>query len=214
MGLSRASNWVVEDRLVDQDDRAAGERYVAVPCRSSHGNSIWSFRYCIEISDWGRVAPNPTSKWQCYLTHPVLFFFIWNVRKWQWKRKEKKENWRILINKEIHASVQKPTITETVRLNRLCWFGHVQSMEENRIPKQVLCMNLGTTRLRGRPRNRWQDEGRDDGWIVGGEGWQGKVHNGEEWKKLLRTAGNRCILHMPMEWMNGTYAFIRRLIHT
>jgi hypothetical protein len=31
-------------------------------------------------------------------------------------------------------------------------------MEENRIPKKVLCMNL-ETRLRGRPRNRWQDEG-------------------------------------------------------
>ena len=43
-------------------------------------------------------------------------------------------------------------------------------MEENRIPKRVLYMNLGTTRLRGRPRNRWQDEVREDGRIVGGEG--------------------------------------------
>ena len=43
-------------------------------------------------------------------------------------------------------------------------------MEENRIPKTVLHMNLGTTRLRGRPRNRWQDEVREDGRIVGGEG--------------------------------------------
>jgi hypothetical protein len=51
----------------------------------------------------------------------------------------------------------KHNITET-SLNRLRWFGHVQRMEENRIPKQVLYMNLGTTRLRGRQRNRWQDE--------------------------------------------------------
>jgi len=51
-------------------------------------------------------------------------------------------------------------------------------------------MNLGTKRLRGRPRNRWQDEVREDGRIVGREGWQGNVHNGEEWKKLLRTARN------------------------
>jgi hypothetical protein len=40
------------------------------------------------------------------------------------------------------------------RLNRLCWFGHVKRMEENKIPKGVLYMNLGKTRLRGRPRNR------------------------------------------------------------
>jgi len=31
-----------------------------------------------------------------------------------------KENWRILANKEICAMVKKPTITETIRLNRLC----------------------------------------------------------------------------------------------
>jgi len=88
---------------------------------------------------------------------------------------------------------------ETIRLNRLFWFGHVQKMEENRIPKRVLYMNLRTTGLRGRPRKRWQDEVREDGRIVGGEGWQEIVHNREEWKKLLRTARNRRILHMPME---------------
>jgi len=92
---------------------------------------------------------------------------------------------------------------ESVRSNRLRWFGHVQRMEENRIPKRVLYMNLGTTRLRGRPRNRQQDEVTEDGRIVGGEAWQEKVHNREEWKKLLRTARNRhCILNVWMEWMN------------
>jgi len=45
-----------------------------------------------------------------------------------------KENWGILTNKEIYAMVKKPIITETIRLNRLRWFGHVQRMEENRIP--------------------------------------------------------------------------------
>jgi hypothetical protein len=97
----------------------------------------------------------------------------------------------------IYAGVKKPTIIETMRLNRLHWFGHVQRMEENRIP--VLYMNLGTTRLRGWPRSRWQDEVREDGRIVGGEGWQEKVHNRAEWKKLLRTARNCRILHSPVE---------------
>jgi hypothetical protein len=110
-----------------------------------------------------------------------------------------KGNWRILTNKEIYAVVKKPTVIETVRLNRLCWFGRVQRMEENRISKRVLYINLGTTRLRGRPRNRWQDEVREDGRIIGGEGWQEKVHSREKRKKLLRTARNHHILHMPME---------------
>jgi len=41
-------------------------------------------------------------------------------------------------------------------------------------------MNLETTRLRGRPRKRWQDEVKEDGRIVGGEGRQEKLHNREE----------------------------------
>jgi hypothetical protein len=40
-------------------------------------------------------------------------------------------------------------------------------------------------RLRSRPRNRWQDEVREDG-IVGGEEWQEKVYNKEEWKSRER----------------------------
>jgi hypothetical protein len=60
-------------------------------------------------------------------------------------------------------------------------------------------MNLETTRLRGGPRNRWQDEVGEDGRIVDGEVWQEKVCNREEWKELLRTARNHRILHMPME---------------
>ena len=47
-----------------------------------------------------------------------------------------KENWRILTNKEIYAMVKKPTVTDTISLNRLHWFGHVQRMEENRILKK------------------------------------------------------------------------------
>ena len=50
--------------------------------------------------------------------------------------------------------VKEPTIIETIRSSRLRWFGHVQRMEENRIPRKVLYMNLKTTRWRGKPRNR------------------------------------------------------------
>jgi len=52
-----------------------------------------------------------------------------------------KKNWRILTNKEIYARFNKPTIIETIRLNRLCWFGYVQRMEENRIPIRVFGNN-------------------------------------------------------------------------
>ena len=76
------------------------------------------------------------------------------------------------------------------------------SMQKQNLNTATKAGHLGTTRLRGRPRNKWQDEVREDGRIVGGEGWQEKVRNRDEWKKFLRTARNRHILHMPMEWRN------------
>jgi hypothetical protein len=43
-------------------------------------------------------------------------------------------------------------------------------------------MNMESTRLRVRPRNRWLGEVREDVRIVGGEEWQEKVYNREERK--------------------------------
>ena len=40
-----------------------------------------------------------------------------------------KENWRILTDKEILQWLKKPTKIETVRLDRLSLFGHVERME-------------------------------------------------------------------------------------
>jgi hypothetical protein len=60
-------------------------------------------------------------------------------------------------------------------------------------------MNLEATRLTGRSKNRWQDDVRKDGRLVGQKGWKERVYNREEWKKLLTTARNCCILHIPME---------------
>ena len=102
-----------------------------------------------------------------------------------------KKNWSILTNTEIYAVVKKPTIRDK-RLNRLRWFGHVERMEENRIPKRVLYLNLGTTRMRGRPRNRWQDEVREDGRLVGGKGWKERVEGKGGRKGYITERNERC----------------------
>jgi hypothetical protein len=41
-------------------------------------------------------------------------------------------------------------------------------------------MNLETTRLGGKPKNRWQDDVREDGRLVGGKEWKKSVYNREE----------------------------------
>ncbi len=62
---------------------------------------------------------------------------------------KEKESWRILTDKEIYAMVKKHTIAETIRLNRLHWFRHVQRMEENRIPKKSIKYEFGNNKSEG-----------------------------------------------------------------
>jgi hypothetical protein len=102
--------------------------------------------------------------------------------------------------------VKTPTRAEIIRLNRLLWFGHVQRMEEHKIPPKKLSMNLETAKLIGRPRNRWQEEVTKYGKLVGGIGWRERVHNIEEWKKLMRAARNFRILHMAMNERMNIYS--------
>jgi len=71
--------------------------------------------------------------------------------------------------------------------------------KKTEFPKKVLYMNLEANRLRGKPRNRWQGEVREDGRLVGGKGWKERVCNKQEWKKKLpRTERNLRIIHMPI----------------
>ena len=49
----------------------------------------------------------------------------------------------------------------------LVWACTENARKQTEFSKKVLCMNLEATRLRGRPRNRWQDEVREDGRLVG-----------------------------------------------
>ena len=49
--------------------------------------------------------------------------------------------------------------------------------------------------------NKGLDEVREYGRMVGGEEWQEKAYDREEWKRFLRMARNHHILYMPMDWL-------------
>jgi hypothetical protein len=73
----------------------------------------------------------------------------------------------------MYAVLNNPNITDN-KATPITLVWTCTENEENIIPKRVLVLNvnLETTRPRVRPRNRWHDEVREDGKIVGGEGWQ------------------------------------------
>jgi len=75
-----------------------------------------------------------------------------------------KENWGNLTNKEIYARVKNPTVIQTIRLCRLRWFGHVQRMEGNIIPRRVLyrVIHKSFRDFRTRLRNNQDRHGRKE----------------------------------------------------
>ena len=48
-------------------------------------------------------------------------------------------------------------IVKYIKAQRLSWFGYIQRMPEARAAKKIFKWNLLTTRPRGRPKYRWEN---------------------------------------------------------
>jgi hypothetical protein len=62
--------------------------------------------------------------------------------------------WRIRNNEGIDNIIRKKDIVRFVKARRISWIGHVESMEDSRMPKRVMREKRYTKR-RGRPKVRW-----------------------------------------------------------
>jgi hypothetical protein len=58
-------------------------------------------------------------------------------------------------NEEIDNIIRKKDIVRFVKARRISWIGHVERMEDSRMPKSVMRENIYTRRKRGRPKVRW-----------------------------------------------------------
>jgi len=50
------------------------------------------------------------------------------------------------------------SIVKWIKGHRIHWLGHLESMEEDRMPKKIFTEELEGTRRRGRPRRGWKEE--------------------------------------------------------
>ena len=60
-------------------------------------------------------------------------------------------------NTKIREEVKTDSLSSKIEKNQLRWFGHINRMKNDRIPKQILeCKQQGKL-PRGRPKKLWQD---------------------------------------------------------
>jgi hypothetical protein len=83
------------------------------------------------------------------------------------------DSWTIRSKKEIKDILQGVDIVKLIKSSRIKWYGHIERMKPQRMPKQIATATIEGTRKRGRPRKRWKDEVEEDLNIMG-------IKNGRE----------------------------------
>ena len=70
--------------------------------------------------------------------------------------------------------------------NKISWLGHLERMEEDRMPKRIFTQELEWTRRRGRPRNGWKEEAERYLQVLGVRRWRELVTERKKWKHIVR----------------------------
>jgi hypothetical protein len=71
------------------------------------------------------------------------------------------------MNKVIKDILQGADIVKFIKSSRIRRYGHVERMQNQRMPKQIAAATTEGTRKRGRPCKIWKDEVEEDLNIVG-----------------------------------------------
>ena len=96
--------------------------------------------------------------------------------------------WRSQTNRELEEISKGENMVKWIKGQRVSWLGHLERMEEDRMPKKIFTQELEGTRRRGRPRRRWKEETERDLQVLGVRRWKELVADREKWKDIVRQA--------------------------
>jgi hypothetical protein len=88
-----------------------------------------------------------------------LSFFERKIVRRMYGPKYENGGWKSRTNRELEEMSKGENIIKWVKGRRISWLGHLERMEEDRMPKKILIQELEGSRRRGRPRKGWKEEG-------------------------------------------------------
>ncbi len=101
---------------------------------------------------------------------------------------QNQNRWRRRFNHELMQLYKEPDIVRTTKVNRLRWLGHVQRMDDNRVPKKLLRTKPEGKRSAGRPKSRWCDAAFANLRTVGVTSWEELAADRSSWRTMLEKA--------------------------
>ena len=102
--------------------------------------------------------------------------------------KYKNGEWKSRTNRELEEMSKGQNTVKWIKGQRISWLGHLEEMEEDRIPKKIFTQELEGTRRRGRPRKGWKEEVERDLQVLGVSRWRELVADRKKWKDIIRQA--------------------------
>jgi hypothetical protein len=74
--------------------------------------------------------------------------------------------------KELEEMSKGENTVKWIKEQRISWLGHLERMEEDRMPKKIVTQELEGTRRRGRPKKGWKEEAERDLQVLGVRRWR------------------------------------------
>jgi len=99
--------------------------------------------------------------------------------------------WKSRTNRELEEMGKGENIVKWIKGQRISWLGHLERMEEDRMPKKIFTQEPEGMRRMGRPRERWEEEVERDLQVVGVRRWRQLVADRKKWKDIVRQAKAR-----------------------
>ena len=96
--------------------------------------------------------------------------------------------WKSRTNRELEEMSKGKNTVKWIKGQRISWLGHLERMEEDRMPKKIFTEELEGTRRRGRPRKRWKEEVERDLQVLGVRRWRELVADKKKWKDIVGQA--------------------------
>jgi hypothetical protein len=96
--------------------------------------------------------------------------------------------WKSRTNRELEEMSKGENKVKWIKGQRVSWLGHLERMEEDRMPKKIVTQELEGTRRRGGPRKGWKEEAERDLQVLGVRRWRELVADRTKWKDIVRQA--------------------------
>jgi len=94
--------------------------------------------------------------------------------------------WKSRTNQELEEMSKGENILKGIKGQRVSWLGHLERMEEDRMPKKIFTQELEGTRRSGRPRKKWKEEVERDLQVLEVRRWRELVADRKKWKEIVR----------------------------